>query len=216
MKPRWKALALAVLAGCGTTGGLYPPPSSVAAPPAAAKWVGPWMSVPGGQWRAAFFYGPWRCNQRWMDSCRAECAEEGHVLQGCMWLADMKLDWKGQIVPPVQVDSGGRLAIVHCCCDYPVLSPKEKKPLRDLWDAQREAFRKKWADRFGNWPTEGDKNWPGHHIRDLQHGGDPLDPNNILPAPFSIHSIFNEQYPICYAGGAPWNTVGPDLPYSDE
>ncbi len=174
------------------------------------------MTAPGGQWKAAFYYGPWQCNLRWMNSCRMECAGQGYALKGCMWLADMKLDWTGQIVPPARVDSGGRLALYHCCCDFPVLTPKQKKPLRDLWDAKRESLRKKWADKFGNWPTENGKNWPGHHMRDLQHGGDPTDLNNILPSPFSIHGVFNEQYPICYAGGAPWNTVGPDLPYSDK
>ncbi len=216
MKLRWKELSLVVLVGCGTTGGPYPPPPSVAAQPASAKWEGPWMTVPGGQWKAAFFYGPWRCNQRWMDSCQAECAEAGHVLKGCMWLADMKLDWKGQIVPPVQVDSGGRLAIVHCCCDFPTVSPMENRQLREQWKNRMQSLRKRWGERFGEWPKSEGDHWAGHHLRDLKHGGDPTDLNNILPTPDPVHIVFNKQYDTCYSGGAPWNTVGPDLPYSDE
>jgi len=60
------------------------------------------------------------------------------------------------------------------------------------------------------------KAFPGHHVRDLQHGGDPVDPNNIIPAQPDVHEVFNEQYPACYDGKAPWNTVGPNLPYTDN
>jgi len=56
----------------------------------------------------------------------------------------------------------------------------------------------------------------GHHIRDLWHGGDPVDPNNILPVHPGAHKVFNDQYPACYDGKAPWNTVGPNLPYMDH
>ncbi|OJH33439.1 hypothetical protein BON30_48585 [Cystobacter ferrugineus] len=31
-----------------------------------------------------------------------------------------------------------------------------------------------------------------------------------------LHEVFNEQYPACYDGKSPWNTVGPDLPYTDN
>lgn len=64
----------------------------------------PWMALPlvalmgcgtGRRWKAAFYYGPWQCNRRWMDSCRMECAGQGYALKGCMWLADMKMDWNG-------------------------------------------------------------------------------------------------------------------------
>jgi hypothetical protein len=68
---------------------------------------------------------------------------------------------------------------------------------------------------FGNWPLEDGKSWPGHHIRDLLHGGDPTDAENILPAPQGTHDLFNKAYPACYAGVPPWNTVGPHLPYLD-
>jgi hypothetical protein len=65
------------------------------------------------------------------------------------------------------------------------------------------------------WPGDGAKSWPGHHVRDLQHGGDPVDPNNIFPAEPSAHDLYNRAYPACYGGQPPWNTVGPDLPYTD-
>lgn len=173
------------------------------------------MAAPGGSWKAAFFYGPWQCSQRLMDSCRWECAEEGYALKGCMWLADLKLDWNGRVVPPVPVDSGGRLAITHCCCDYPVMSSMQKRTLREQWKSQTKSLRRRWGEKFGEWPKGDSEHWPGHHVRDLQHGGAATDLNNILPTPTSVHGVFNEQYPLCYAGGAPWNTVGPDLPYSD-
>lgn len=51
---------------------------------------------------------------------------------------------------------------------------------------------------------------------DLQHGGDPTDLANIMPAEPDVHDVFNLQYPQCYAGAAPWNTVGPYLPYTDN
>lgn len=92
----------------------------------------------------------------------------------------------------------------------------KKKPLRDAWDRVRESFRRNWSEKFGEWPVEDGMSWPGHHIRDLQHGGDPVNPNNIIPVEPDIHGVFNEQYPACYDGKAPWNTVGPDLPYTDD
>jgi hypothetical protein len=216
MTSSWKVLPLMVLMGCGTPGGPYPPATASAAPPASAKWEGPWMPVPGGQWKAALYYGPWQCNRRLMDSCQVECAGQGYALKGCMWLADMKLDWKGQIVPPIRVDSGGRLALSHCCCDYPRVSPMQNRALREQWKNQTKTLRKRWGEKFGEWPKGGQDNWPGHHLRDLFHGGEPTDLNNILPTPTGTHGVFNEQYPICYAGGSPWNAVGPDLPYSDQ
>jgi hypothetical protein len=148
---------------------------------------------------------------RWMAYCEKECAAEGFTLKGCMWLADLKLDWEGRLY-----DAGGRYAITHCCCDYPVLSKEETQAARDQWDQIRESFREDWSKKFGDWPLERGKSWPGHHIRDLKHGGDPVDPNNILPTPPTIHDVLNKEYPRCYDGLPPWNTVGPDLPYSDE
>jgi hypothetical protein len=66
-----------------------------------------------------------------------------------------------------------------------------------------------------NGPTR--RAYPGlGHIRDLQHGGNPVDPNNVFPAQPSVHDIYTRAYPACYGGQAPWNTVGPDLPYTDN
>jgi hypothetical protein len=96
------------------------------------------------------------------------------------------------------------------------LCTEKKAAERKRWDRFRESFREEWSKRFGEWPTEGSKAWPGHHIRDLHHGGDPVDPNNIIPAQPYVHDLFNRAYPACYEGQAPWNTVGPNLPYTDN
>jgi hypothetical protein len=173
--------------------------------------------MPGGRMRTTFFYGPWQCNSRWMTECQKECVSKKYPLKGCMWLADMKLEWSGHLIlPPVPVESGGRLALTHCCCDIPVLKPQQTEALRKEWENARKVFRQDWSKKFGAWPTENGKSWPGHHIEDLGHGGPPIDPNNILPTPPDIHDIFSKQYPVCYAGGPPWNTVGPDRPYTDD
>lgn len=97
-----------------------------------------------------------------MAYCTRQCAAEGYTLKGCVWLADLKLDWEGRLY-----DAGGRYAITHCCCDYPVLSKEATQAARDRWENIRESFREDWSKTR------------------------------------------------CYAGGPPWNTVGPDLPYSD-
>jgi hypothetical protein len=127
-----------------------------------------------------------------------------------IWLADLKLDLEG-----VLVKAGGRRAFFHCCCSYPEVTKEENAALRRQWEGARKSFREDWSKRFGNWPVENGKSWPGHHMRDLQHGGNPIDPENILPAPPETHDLFNKAYPACYAGAPPWNTVGPHLPYSD-
>jgi hypothetical protein len=136
---------------------------------------------------------------------------------GCIWLTDIKLEWEGRLlVPPLPVKAGTRYAIWHCCCKHPTL-PKEKKEVeRQKWDKFRETFREEWSKKFGQWPTEGKTSWPGHHIWDLWHGGNPVDPNNIIPVAPAVHNEFGRQYPACYAGSAPWNTVGPNLPYTDN
>jgi hypothetical protein len=177
----------------------------------------PWLTVLGGKMRTTFFYGPWQCREAFMADCQKECAQQGYRLMGCMWLADIKLEWEGSIpVPPLPVKSGGRLAMTHCCCNYNTLSPRENKAQRDRWRSIRSAFREEWSKKFGDWPAEEGVAWPGHHIRDLLHGGDPVDPNNIIPIQPEVHEAFNDQYPACYGGQAPWNTAGPNWPYTDH
>jgi hypothetical protein len=209
---------LVLLVGCATThgtGGSGPASFSGVGP--ATKKELPWLDVFGGRMQTTLFYGPWQCRQEFMRNCQQECSQQGHRLMGCMWLADIKLDWEGRLViPPLPVKAGGRYALWHCCCDYRKLTSAEKEPLRDQWESMRSAFRRAWSKKFGEWPEEEGVSWPGHHIRDLQHGGNPTDGNNILPAPPDVHKVFNKQYPACYSGAAPWNTVGPDLPYTDR
>jgi hypothetical protein len=129
-----------------------------------------------------------------------------------MWLADIKYDWQGPVMP---LTAGSRYALFHCCCDFPTLKPADKEPLRKRWENAREGLRRKFAEVYGEWPKSGKTHWPGHHIHDLWHGGNPTDLGNIVPVRSDIHEVFNNEYPQCYAGGAPWNTVGPDLPYMD-
>lgn len=187
-----------------------PSPGAGAAP---GKWEGPWKEYSAGSsLKATLYYGPWQCNQRWMTACQRECAEEGRTLKGCMWLVDIKYDWQGAVMP---AKAGSRYALWNCCCDSVPLPKAQRELLRDQWDARRESLRQQWAKVFGEWPQSGGSNYPGHHIRDLLHGGAPTELGNLVPVRPDIHSVFNKQYPICYAGGSPWNTVGPDLPYRD-
>jgi hypothetical protein len=168
--------------------------------------------------KTTLFYGrPWQCRQDFMRMCQVECAQQGHRLMGCMWLADIDFEWEGSLVIlPLTVEAGSRYGIWHCCCDYPELSTAENAARRKEWERFRETYRERWSEKFGNWPEEGDVYWPGHHIRDLKHGGRPVDPNNVFPAKPSIHDLYNKAYPACYGGQPPWNTVGPDLPYTDN
>lgn len=216
MKLSGTVVQLMILVGCGAANiGTQPTPSPGAKP--AVKKELPWLTVPGGRMRTTLFYGPWQCRREFMNQCQMQCASEGYVLKGCMWLADLKFDWEGSLILlPVDVEAGSRYGIWHCCCNYPKLTPAQKKPLRDAWDRVRESFRRDWSKRFGEWPVDDGMSWPGHHIRDLQHGGNPTDPNNLFPAQPDVHGVFNEQYPACYDGKAPWNAVGADLPYTDN
>jgi len=43
-----------------------------------------------------------------------------------------------------------------------------------------------------------------------------VDPNNVFPARPDVHDLYNKAYPACYAGQAPWNAPGPQLPYKDN
>ncbi len=222
MKAGWTAVLVVLLAGCGSINeasdslGTKSTPSPGARP--AIKKELPSLTVPGGKMRTTLFYGPWQCRQDFMRMCQTECALEGHRLLGCMWLADIKFDWEGSLILlPVTVEAGSRYGIHHCCCSYPTLTKEQNKARRDQWKAFMESFRQGWSERFGEWPTTHNGiNWPGHHIRDLWHGGNPTNPNNILPVEPTTHDVFNKQYPACYAGQAPWNTVGPNLPYTDN
>lgn len=211
------ALSWLNLAGCmasSMTRDLTHPADAAPSPGARfapGKWQGPWKEdSTGSNLRATFYYGPWQCNQRWMDSCQRECAEEGHALKGCMWLADIKYDWQAPVMP---FKAGSRYALWHCCCSYPEIASSAGP--RKKWESARESLRRKWSEIYGDWPQSGGVKWSGHHMHDLKHGGDPIDLGNIVPAPPGVHEVFNEQYPICYAGGGPWNAVGPDLPYRD-
>jgi hypothetical protein len=167
--------------------------------------------------KTTLYYGPWQCRREFMTDCQKQCDREGYPLKGCMWLADFKFDWEGSLVlMPVPVRAGSRFGIFHCCCNYPELSPEDNAARRKAWEKFRESYREGWSEKFGKWPEEGEVSWPGHHIRDLKRGGNPVDPSNIFPAKPSVHDIYNRAYPACYGGQSPWNTVGPNLPYTDN
>jgi hypothetical protein len=87
---------------------------------------------------------------------------------------------------------------------------------RDKWDAARKNFREKWAEELGRWPAQPDgTSWPGHHIRDLRYGGDPVAENNVLPVRPDVHDSFSKEYPRCYSGNSQWSTAGINRPYDD-
>ncbi|WP_338263428.1 hypothetical protein [Corallococcus caeni] len=198
---------LLALLGCGsaTVGG--------EGSPARARWVSPILSTPdGGQLRTTIYYGPWQCSAAFLSRCESKCAAQGYPLMGCMWLADIKGDWQGRYLF-MPAEAGGRLAITHCCCDYPKVTDLQRR--RDKWDNARERFRDVWGSEFGAWPASKGKAWPGHHIFDLAHGGPAVAPDNVLPVPSDVHKAFNDEYPACYAPGGKWLTPGPERPYAD-
>ncbi|RUO88451.1 hypothetical protein D7Y11_35410 [Corallococcus sp. AB018] len=206
---RHAALAAIVLAlfGCGsaTVGSI--------GRPASAKHVGPVVTTPdGGQLRTTIYYGPWQCSAAFLSRCESKCAAQGHALMGCMWLADIKGDWKARYLF-MPAEAGGRMAITHCCCDYPKVADLQWR--RDTWDNARKRFRQEWGSEFGAWPSTGGTLWTGHHIFDLAHGGAPTATGNVLPVPDAIHKVFNAEYPACYAPGGKWLTPGPEYPYVD-
>ncbi|WP_375759774.1 hypothetical protein [Corallococcus exercitus] len=201
------AAALLALVGCGsaTAGG--------GGSPARAKWVGSVIRTPdGGQLRTTIYYGPWQCSAAFLSRCERKCSAQGYPLMGCMWLADIKGDWQGRYLF-LPAEAGGRLAITHCCCDYPTVS--NGRQLREKWKNAREGFRRQWGSEFGEWPSTNGVNWQGHHIFDLAHGGPPVAPDNVLPVPQDVHQVFNDEYPACYAPGGKWLMPGPARPYVD-
>lgn len=188
--------------------------SDAVATPAPGKWEGPPVPGPlGGVTRTTIYYGPWQCSKAWMTSCEEKCASRSRKLIGCIWLADIKTDWQGRFAGVFPASAGGRLAITHCCCDYAEV--KDTLARRETWRSARDGFRRKWSEEFGEWPRQGDTNWPGHHIHDLLHGGDPVAEWNVLPVQPDIHEVFNKEYPICYTAGGKWSRIGPDRPYTD-
>jgi hypothetical protein len=166
--------------------------------PASKKWVGPKVPGPlGGESQTIIYYGPWQCSRAFMDACQGRCTAEGYKLMGCIWLADIKTDWR-----------------THCCCDYPLA--KDIKDRRAQWERATPNFRKDWAKEFGEWPADADgRNWHGHHVRDLGHGGEPTARRNVLPVAPGTHYEFTDAYPACYSGKGGWELVGPDRPYTD-
>jgi hypothetical protein len=184
------------------------------APPPSRKWVGPEVPSPdGGKVRATIYYGPWQCRQAWVDDCQSKCNSRGRTSMGCIWIADIKTDYQTRFLGS-PLSAGGRLAITHCCCDDPPANDQTER--RNKWENGIDAFRRKWAKDFGQWPTEPDgSNWPGHHIRDIKHGGEPLAERNVLPVPPDTHNTVNTAYSACYAGKGSWSKAGPYWPYAD-
>ncbi|MCY1034053.1 hypothetical protein OV207_21550 [Corallococcus sp. BB11-1] len=169
-------------------------------------------SPAGGQVRTTFYYGPWQCSAAFMARCESKCAAQGHALMGCMWLADIKGDWQGRFML-MPAEAGGRLAVTHCCCDYPKVPDLQWR--RNTWDKARRGFRREWSSEFGEWPSTSGDLWTGHHVFDLAHGGAPTARDNVLPVPDSVHKAYNAEYPACYAPGGRWLTPGPERPYAD-
>jgi hypothetical protein len=217
-KPRYSAIQaiLSVILGLVLSGSGTPvdPAPSTSVGPARYKWEGPPLNTGNGSLRTVLYYGPWYCNQRQMNSCQTQCGTQQYKLMGCIWLADMKFAWDGEIAA-APAKAGTRYAFFHCCCNYPELSVGKNEAQRRLWDQVRERLRSEWSSKLGNWPTNNKGNpWSGHHVHDLKHGGPPASLENILPAPADTHIVFNKEYPRCY-DGASWMRVGPDLPYTD-
>ncbi|MFP2901018.1 hypothetical protein [Corallococcus sp. 4LFB] len=210
--PHIKRAALAAIGlalfGCGSA------TVGTVGKPAMAKWVGPVFGTPdGGQLRTTLYYGPWQCSAAFLSRCESKCAAQGHALMGCMWLADIKADWQGRYLF-MPAEAGGRMAITHCCCDYPKVADGEWR--RGTWDNARARYRREWSSEFGEWPTNPNGvPWAGHHIFDLGHGGAPVARDNVLPVPGGVHGVFNKEYPACYAPGGKWLTPGPERPYVD-
>ncbi|WP_254330082.1 hypothetical protein [Corallococcus exiguus] len=128
-----------------------------------------------------------------------------------MWLADVKMDFQGTLI-----QAGSRFGMAHCCCNYGALTPRQNEAARNRWNKARKGFREEWSRRFGDWPTEADgKPYQGHHIRDLQHGGNPTDWDNLLPFPQDLHEDLLGPYNQCYANQPPWTRVGVDHPYGE-
>jgi hypothetical protein len=170
------------------------------------------MPAPNGERRTTIYYGPWQCTAAWLEECSSQCAVQALNSHGCIWIADIKSDWRGEI-GPVPVAAGSRLAITHCCCNYATIDPEIS---RKRWDRSREQFRNEWGSDYGAWPTNAaGKPWPGHHIRDLMHGGAPVDGNNVLPVPTEVHKVLNDEYPECYTPDSKWTRPGPPRPYAD-
>jgi hypothetical protein len=186
----------------------------VSAVPTDRKWESDWVTTPAGvRFKTVIYYGPWKCRQEWLTECEAKCLGKKLESKGCIWIADIKLDGEGTtVLTPSRW--GGRQAITHCCCTYPRVSNLNE--LRDKWKSARSSYREEWGREFGRWPVEssGDS-WPGHHIHDLLHGGDPVGRNKVLPVRPDIHSEINTAYPQCYSGEGGWNTPGPYWPYTD-
>jgi hypothetical protein len=181
--------------------------------PARHKWEVGTVRGANSELTTTIYYGPWPCRRDVFLNCQARCATR-YTFRGCIWLADVKFDGAGTIpFLGIQVKSGTRVAVTHCCCDYPKLKSTEAE--RKKWEGIRQSFRRDWAKRFGSWSSQDGESWPGHHIHDLAHGGQPTDPNNILPTPPGVHSFFNSAYPACYQGNAPWHSPGTDRPYTD-
>ncbi|HLL54394.1 MAG TPA: hypothetical protein VK447_12650 [Myxococcaceae bacterium] len=194
----------------GVAAVLVPTVFALGAPKTAAKWEGPWVPIGlGGKLRTTIYYGPWKCRATFMNACRTECSRKGHRLMGCIWIADIKSDYEG--IAFVK-RAGGRAAISHCCCDYPTASDLDAR--RKTWERGRDKYRQEWSKEFGEWPMAGKEAWPGHHVMDLLHGGDPLS-KEIFPIPKEVHYEVTAEYKQCYQGANGWNTAGPDYPYGE-
>ncbi len=154
------------------------------------------MATPdGGRLRKTLYYGPWQCRQVWLDECRSKCAAQKLTSMGCIWVADIKTEFQ-KTVGFLPVEMGGRLAVTHCCCNYPKVKDLVRR--RNEWKAGREKYRREWSKEYGDWPQSADEtNWPGHHVHDLQHGGAPMS-RDILPVPPDNHDQLNVEYPRCY------------------
>lgn len=167
-----------------------------------------------------WYYGPWKCRQPWIDSCKKKCAEKNQEYLGCVWIADLEYRLKGSMVTTI-----GRAAFTHCCCDCPDQTKEENQADRKEFNKQRDQIREKIKDtgvpqppkEIPN-PRPGNRdpspmNPPIHHIDPIEKGGSPIDPNNALPLPTDAHNKTHTAYGECYKKPSNIYTgPGPDWP----
>lgn len=150
-------------------------------------------------------YGPWKCRQPWIDSCKKKCAAKNQKYLGCVWIADLEYRLKGSWVTTI-----GRVAFTHRCCDCPDQSKEENESDRKEFEKQRDQMREKIKEtgvpqppketpnpRPGN-RNPAPQNPPIHHIDPIGKGGSPTDPNNALPLPTDTHTKTHTAYGECY------------------
>lgn len=144
-------------------------------------------------------YCPHDCLEGEVDDCKEKCKKLERQYGGCVVVAELKFDCIDTILGFIEIEWGGKVDFVHCCCKWEGHSTEENERRRKDFNGKRDKIRKEYEEKTGStWPTDDKgRNDDAHHVDPIEWCGE-NNLDNIIPVPADKHRELHKKYRACY------------------